>query len=83
VLDVRQPAEWTAGHIEGARHISGAEINRRLEEVPAARPVAVICGSGFRSSVVASLLQRQGHRRVANVLGGMTGWMQEGLPVSS
>lgn len=83
VLDVRQPAEWTAGHIEGARHISGAEITRRLEEVPAARPVAVICGSGFRSSVVASLLQRQGHRRVANVLGGMTGWMQEGLPVSS
>ena len=83
VLDVRQPAEWTEGHIADAVHITGAEVTRRVDEVPADRPVAVICGSGFRSSVVASVLQHRGHRQVANVLGGMTGWEAERLPVAA
>jgi len=77
VLDVRQPAEWAQGHIPGARHISGGEFPDRIGEVPAERPVAVICGSGYRSSVIASLLQRRGHEKVVNVLGGMAGWQNE------
>jgi hydroxyacylglutathione hydrolase len=79
VLDVRQPAEWHAGHIPDATHITGAEITRRADEIPKDRPVATICGSGFRSSVAASVLKSRGHRRVYNVLGGMTGWEAEGL----
>jgi hydroxyacylglutathione hydrolase len=81
VLDVRQPAEWSAGHIPGAQHISGGELPERVREVPTERPVAVICGSGYRSSVAASLLQREGHEAVFNVLGGMTGWRSAGLEV--
>jgi hydroxyacylglutathione hydrolase len=82
VLDVRQPGEWNAGHIRQARHITGAEIARRADEIPRDRPVAVICGSGYRSSVAASVLKRHGHREVYNVLGGMTGWQAERLPVA-
>jgi hydroxyacylglutathione hydrolase len=82
VLDVRQPAEWSAGHIPKAIHISGAEITRRADEIPKDRPVAAVCGSGFRSSVAASVLKRRGHREVFNVLGGMTGWESEELPVT-
>jgi hydroxyacylglutathione hydrolase len=82
VLDVRQPAEWTAGHIAEALHISGAQITRRADEIPKEPPVAVICGSGFRSSVAASVLKRRGHKEVFNVLGGMTGWQAEDLPVT-
>lgn len=82
VLDVRQPAEWTAGHIEGALHISGGELPRRLNDVPRDRPVATVCGSGYRASVAASLLQRHGHKHVANVLGGMSGWRSAGYPVA-
>jgi hydroxyacylglutathione hydrolase len=82
VLDVRQPGEWNAGHIDGALYITGAELPRRINEVPKERPVATICGSGFRSSVSASLLLRHGHKHVCNVLGGMTGWKNAGLPVS-
>ncbi|EXJ14792.1 MBL fold metallo-hydrolase [Imhoffiella purpurea] len=82
VLDVRQPAEWSAGHIPQAVHITGAEIRRRADEIPKGRPVAVVCGSGFRSSVAASVLKRQGHKAVFNVLGGMTGWQAESLPVT-
>jgi hydroxyacylglutathione hydrolase len=83
VLDVRQPAEWHAGHIPEAVHITGAEIVRRADEIPRDKSVAVICGSGYRSSVAASVLQARGHRRVMNVLGGMTGWEAEGLPTTS
>ncbi len=83
VLDVRQPAEWTSGHISRAIHISGAEISRRVDEIPMNRPVATICGSGYRSSVAASVLKRRGHRQVFNVLGGMTGWRAEDLPILS
>jgi hydroxyacylglutathione hydrolase len=82
VLDVRQPAEWSAGHIARATHITGAELTRRLDEIPRERPVAAICGSGYRSSVAASILQRHGHPAIFNVLGGMTGWQAEGLPVT-
>jgi hydroxyacylglutathione hydrolase len=67
VLDVRQPAEWAEGHILGAVHITGAEITQRADDIPRERPVAAICGSGYRSSVAASVLQRRGHGKVFNV----------------
>jgi hydroxyacylglutathione hydrolase len=80
VLDVRQPAEWAAGHVPGAHHISGGELPARLDDVPRDRPVATICGSGFRSSVAASLLKRDGRERVFNTLGGMSAWKAASLP---
>jgi hydroxyacylglutathione hydrolase len=82
VLDVRQPAEWKAGHIEGALHITGAELPSRMNDVPKDRPIASICGSGYRSSVSASLLMKHGHRQVINVLGGMSAWKAAALPLS-
>jgi hydroxyacylglutathione hydrolase len=80
ILDVRQPDEWKAGHIEGAIHITGAELPHRHNEIPKDRPVATICASGYRSSVSASLLLHHGHTQVSNVLGGMTAWKGAGLP---
>ena len=78
VLDVRQPAEWAAGHIPEAQFITGAELPERVAEVPEDRPVAVVCGSGFRSSAAASLLRNQGRKNVINVLGGMSAWNNAG-----
>jgi hydroxyacylglutathione hydrolase len=80
VLDVRQPAEWAAGHIEGATFITGAELPERLGEVPADKPLAVVCGSGFRSTVMASLLRASGWRNVSNMSGGMSAWRRAGGP---
>ena len=79
VLDVRQPQEWADGHIRRAKHITGAELPERADEVPQARGVAVICGSGYRSSVIASLLMARGYPNVVNVLGGMSAWKRAGL----
>jgi hydroxyacylglutathione hydrolase len=79
VLDVRQPAEWAAGHIEGATFVTGAELPARLGDVPDAPVVATVCGSGYRSSVASSLLAAEG-RTVVNVLGGMAAWDNAGYP---
>ncbi|MFA7387311.1 MAG: rhodanese-like domain-containing protein [Thiohalobacteraceae bacterium] len=81
ILDVRQPAEWHEGHVPNAHHISGSDLPEQLEDVPKDKPVAVYCGSGYRSSVAASLLRRTGHRKVYNVIGGFTAWEAENLPV--
>lgn len=80
VLDVRQPAEWAGGHIPGALFITGAELPERVDEVPGDRPVAVTCGSGYRSSVALSLLAREGKGPLLNVLGGMAAWKTAGYP---
>ena len=83
VLDVRQPGEWAEGHLAGARFVTGAELPQRADEVPAGRPVAVVCGSGYRSSVSSSLLARRGDLEVLNVLGGMAAWAAAGYPTTT
>jgi hydroxyacylglutathione hydrolase len=80
ILDVRQPAEWQAGHVPGAVHIPGGELMERHLEVPLQARVAVYCGSGYRSSVAASLLKANGHGEVYNVLGGYAAWKVLNLP---
>jgi hydroxyacylglutathione hydrolase len=84
VLDVRTDGEWAGGHIEGAIHIMGGFLADRLSEVPDGdRPIAIVCGSGYRSTVAASVLERGGFRRVINLTGGMQAWRRAGLPVTT
>jgi hydroxyacylglutathione hydrolase len=81
VVDVRQPQEWTQGHIAEAHHLTGAQLPERLDEIPCDRPIATICGSGYRSSVAASFLRHHGYGHVYNVLGGMSAWQAADLPL--
>ena len=60
VLDVRTPGEWAAGHIEGARHLPLPRLASALETLPRSGSLAVICGSGYRGSIAASLLRARG-----------------------
>lgn len=80
LLDVRQPGEWREGHAEDATFLTAAELPSRLDEVPRDRTVAVVCGSGSRSSVATSLLVANGFDAIT-VVGGMTAWKAAGLPV--
>ncbi len=80
VLDVREPGEWKAGHIEGAAHIPFYRVAANTGMLDRKRPIAVICGSGVRSSLAASLLQRAGFTDLRNVAGGMGAWTAAGLP---
>lgn len=81
VLDVRAQGEWEEGHIKGAMHIYVGHLQERVAEIPRERAVAVICRSGHRSGLGASILLREGWREVYNVLGGMAGWVSAGYPV--
>lgn len=80
VLDVRSPREWEGGHIDGAVNIPLADLERRAAEVPTGRPVAIVCRSGYRSSIAGSLLQRRGIREVVDVRGGMLAWQAAEYP---
>jgi hydroxyacylglutathione hydrolase len=83
VLDVRTEKEWNAGHIEGAIHIHGGQLQERFADVPRDKPVAVVCGSGYRASIAASFLKREGYADVLNAMGGMTAWKAADLPTTT
>jgi rhodanese-related sulfurtransferase len=80
VIDVRQPGEWEQGHIAEAMLKPLPKLTTMLEGLDRARPVAVHCKSGYRSSIATSLLQRAGFTQVMNVIGGFDAWMTCGLP---
>lgn len=80
IVDVREPDEYRAGHIPGARLVPMSQFGARVHEIPRDRRVFVVCASGNRSSAMADLLRAQGVDAV-NVAGGTQGWMSAGLPV--
>jgi hydroxyacylglutathione hydrolase len=71
ILDVRSKREFAADHIEGAIHIPVGALPARMHEVPKGKPIATICEGGYRSSLAASLLAREGMAPVFSVSGGM------------
>ncbi|WP_338600385.1 rhodanese-like domain-containing protein [Saccharopolyspora sp. SCSIO 74807] len=76
VLDVRNPTEVDTGAIPGSLRIPLADLERRLADIPADRPVIVHCAGGWRSSVGASVLRRAGRTGVADLEGGFSSWEQ-------
>jgi len=84
VLDVREQAEWDTGHIPGSVHTPYHDIYRISDGIDADRPVAIVCGSGQRAAVGASLLQHYGARHVIHVVeGGVPLWQRSGWPVET
>ena len=82
VLDVRNDTEWAEGHIAGAVHIMGGELEHKLQMVPNGdTPLAVVCGSGYRSTVAISLLERAGFENLINLTGGIGAWTAAALPL--
>src|SRR5438067_12494403 len=70
LLDVREPWEYAAGHVPGARLIPLGELEQRVSEVPHDRPVLAICHSGQRSLAAAGYLTHVGYTYIQNVGGG-------------
>ncbi len=80
VIDVRQPEEYDAGHVPGAKLIPLSEVPGRLGEVPANGDVLVICQTGARSARATDFFRRQGID-ARNVAGGTKAWIESGRPV--
>ncbi|HSD77636.1 MAG TPA: rhodanese-like domain-containing protein [Solirubrobacteraceae bacterium] len=80
VVDVREGFEYRHGHVPGAVLLPSGEAWERMGELPADRPLAVVCGDQTRSAAVASMLLHAG-RDARLVMGGMVDWVERGLPV--
>jgi rhodanese-related sulfurtransferase len=81
VLDVRPAAEFAAGHLPQARNIPVEDVAKRAGELPAGKPVIVVCGSGNRAGKAAATLRGAGRQEVFCLEGGIAGWQQAGLPL--
>lgn len=84
LVDVREAAEFAAGHLPGARHLSKGILERDIERVipDTDAEIVLYCGGGFRSALAADALQRMGYRRVHSLAGGWRGWTDHGLPTA-
>ena len=81
LVDVRQPEEYEAGHVPGAKLIPLADVVARVQEIPLDRPVYVICQTGARSQRAADFYRSQGVDAY-NVAGGTKAWVEAGHGVA-
>ncbi|MFT4552425.1 MAG: hydroxyacylglutathione hydrolase [Chlamydiales bacterium] len=84
VLDVRGAEEWETGHIKGSLNFPGGQIGEHLDDLGDRKlEITVVCGGGYRATVAASVLQREGFTNVSLLSGGMKGWKKLGLPIDT
>lgn len=79
LIDVREPYEWEAGHVDGARHVPLHELSEFAHTIDPARPLVFVCRVGARSAMAADAFERAGFE-AHNLSGGMVGWERAGLP---
>ena len=82
VLDVRRVEEYTDRHVPGAVLIPLDQLGERVDDVPAADPLYVICKSGGRSAAAVRALNQAGFNTI-NVAGGTDAWATSGRPVNA
>ena len=80
LVDVREPYEWEAGRIPGARHIELERLASRADEVPTDRPVVFQCRLGVRSAMAMQAFRASGWDAY-HMGGGIQRWVDEGLPL--
>jgi glyoxylase-like metal-dependent hydrolase (beta-lactamase superfamily II)/rhodanese-related sulfurtransferase len=80
LLDVRSAEEFNGpdGRLAGSLLIPLPELESRSGELPADRPLVVVCHSGSRSALATQQLLKAGRQRVANLRGGLSRWVAEG-----
>jgi hydroxyacylglutathione hydrolase len=82
VLDVRQDAEWAAGHIAGARHVEAGALATDDHGLSRAVPIAAHCGHEQRSATALSVLERHGYANLHLIEGGWSAWQAASYPVA-
>ena len=75
LIDVREPEEHAAAHIDGARLIPLKTLQAELSSLPQDHDILIHCKSGGRSAKAVQLLLDHGFTRVKNVTGGIDAWL--------
>jgi len=83
LIDVRDPAEFAAGHIPHARNVPAAEVGTRLKEFEKhkAKPIIVHCRNGQRSGAATNAFRKAGFTEAVKLRDGLTAWEQANLPI--
>ena len=77
LIDVRTKAEFSRGHLQGAKLMPLAELGGGLKKLRPDKPVLVYCASGSRSKRAAGMLVAQGFTDVRHMAGGIGRWQGE------
>ena len=80
LIDVREPYEWEAGRLGGARHIELERVASQASTIERDRPVVFYCRLGSRSGMAANVFRRAGYDAYS-MDGGITAWHERGLPL--
>jgi rhodanese-related sulfurtransferase len=83
VLDVRAQAAYESGHIAGSKLMPIPELEDRIDGLDKDKAIIVYCGNGGRSEKAREVLVQHGFKNVYNMLGGITAWIDAGLPTTS
>lgn len=80
LIDVRVDYEWDAGRLAGARHVEVNELTAKAGSIPKDRPVIFYCRGGNRSGMAAQAFREAGWDAY-NMAGGISAWVEAGLPL--
>jgi hydroxyacylglutathione hydrolase/adenylyltransferase/sulfurtransferase len=80
LVDVREPYEWAAGRIAGARHIEMARLAAEAPSLERERAIVFYCRVGARSGMAAQAFREAGYDAY-NLSGGLEAWVADGLPL--
>jgi rhodanese-related sulfurtransferase len=84
LIDVREDAEWAAGHAVEAKHLGKGVLERDIEKQfpdPDAE-IIMYCGGGYRSALTCDVAQRMGYKNVSSLVGGYKAMVQAGWPMT-
>ena len=83
LVDVSEPAEYAAGHANGARNVPLGQVESAGKALPSnkALPLVLLCPTGARAGKAAALLRKAGHANAVSVAGGTAAWREANLPI--
>ena len=81
VIDVREPNEYSGGHVPNAKLIPVASVFARRDELPRDKDLVFVCQVGQRSALACEMAAAAGLTRLFNLEGGTDAWLKAGLPV--
>lgn len=82
IVDVREPHEYKAGHIDGARLAPLGNVADELESVEKDREIVLVCRTGNRSGKAQRILADRGYTNLRNMEGGMVAWEKRRYPIA-
>ena len=83
VIDVSEPGEFDASHVNGAKNVPLGDLDKRLPEVVKNKslPLVLVCASGARASRAAAQAKKLGFEQAQALSGGLNAWRAANLPL--